>query len=181
MNKYDKVFYAQTMAQYKTTCEWWGIDIMSMYDNIERDYPNAAKAIQKMHSPFDESDYYVAQPLHFEHPRFVYEAIANLIPTHNEVYYNMKTTEQNKKFKDLNMCSWSRDVSVRRMDLIAGILLFAEEFILQPLSSVNVTFTDKKLTVYSNLVTFKVSKHEEKTYVSIRMKDVILLEFVIHN
>lgn len=62
-----------------------------------------------------------------------------------------------------------------------AVILFAEEFILQPITSKNVIFTKNKLTVYGNVVTLKVSKHEKKTYVSIRIRNVILLEYVILN
>lgn len=79
------------------------------------------------------------------------------------------------------MCSWNRFVSIKRIDLLMAVILFAEEFILQPITSKNVIFTEKKLTVYGNVVTLKVSKHEKKTYVSIRIRNVILLEYVILN
>ena len=79
------------------------------------------------------------------------------------------------------MCSWNRFVSIKRIDLLMAVILFAEEFILQPITSKNVIFTEKKLTVYGNVITLKVSKHEKKTYVSIRIRNVILLEYVILN
>lgn len=79
------------------------------------------------------------------------------------------------------MCSWNRFVSIKRIDLLMAVILFAEKFILQPITSKNVIFTEKKLTVYGNVVTLKVSKHEKKTYVSIRIRNVILLEYVILN
>ena len=46
MSRKDKDFYVWTMAEcIKDTYEWWGIDMMSMYDNIKNDFPNATKAI----------------------------------------------------------------------------------------------------------------------------------------
>ena len=49
MNKKDKNFYVWTMEEcIKSTYEWWGIDIMSMYDNIQVDFPDATKAIKCM-------------------------------------------------------------------------------------------------------------------------------------
>ena len=72
-------------------------------------------------------------------------------------------------------------MSIRRIDLVMAILLFTEEFILKPLDSKNVNLADSKLTVYGNFVTFKISKHEEKTYVSIRIRNVILLQYIILN
>ena len=62
-----------------------------------------------------------------------------------------------------------------------AVLLFTEEFILQPVTSKNVVLTENKLTVYGNFVILKVSKHEKKTYVSIRIRNVMLLEYVILN
>ena len=53
MSRKDKDFYVWTMAEcIKDTYEWWGIDMMSMYDNIKKDFPNAAKAIKKMYSKY---------------------------------------------------------------------------------------------------------------------------------
>lgn len=62
-----------------------------------------------------------------------------------------------------------------------AILLFTEEFIFQPIPSQNITFSDNQLTVYGDFVTFKVYKDEEKTYVSIRIHDVIVLNYEILN
>ena len=61
------------------------------------------------------------------------------------------------------------------------VILFTEEFILQPITSKNVILTDKKLTVYGNFVTLKVSRHEEKTYIAIRIRNVIFLVYEILN
>ena len=42
MSGQNKDFYVWTMAEcIKSTYEWWGIDMMSMFDNIEKDFPNA--------------------------------------------------------------------------------------------------------------------------------------------
>lgn len=62
-----------------------------------------------------------------------------------------------------------------------AVLLFTEEFILQPISDENVTFTDNSLTVDGNFVILKVSKHIDKTNISIRIKDVMILKYVIQN
>ena len=182
MSKKDKNFYVCTMAEcIKNTYEWWGIDMMSMYDNIKKDFPNAAKAIQKMYSDFKVSKFYEAQYLFFEKPQYVYEAIASFIPLNKKLLFDIRTKEQAKEYKNINMCSWNRFVSIKRIDLLMAVLLFTEEFILQPVSSKNVILTDNKITVYGNFVTLKVSKHEDKTYVSIRIRDVMLLEYVILN
>ena len=79
------------------------------------------------------------------------------------------------------MRSWNRFISIRRMDLLMAVILFTEEFILQPITSKNVILTDKKLTVYGNFVTLKVSRHEEKTYIAIRIRNVIFLVYEILN
>ena len=88
---------------------------------------------------------------------------------------------EDEEYKNLNMCSWNEFVSVNRMDLLMAVLLFTEEFILQPIFDKNVVFSDNKLTVYGSFVTLKVSKYQDKTYISIRVRDVILLEYVILN
>lgn len=182
MNKKDKNFYVWTMEEcIKNTYEWWGIDMMSMYENIQKDFSSAAEAIQKMYDNLMETGFHKSQALAFERVQYVYEAIANLIPLHEELYFDIRTKEQSKKYKGLNMCSWNRFETINRIDLLMAVLLFTEEFILQPVSGKNVILINSKLTVYGNFVTFKVSKHEDKTYVSIKIRDVMLLEYVILN
>lgn len=182
MNKKDKNFYIWTMAEcIKSTYEWWGIDMMSMYDNIEKDFPNAIEAIKKMYHKLEIPGFYQSRSLHFEKPQFVYEVISNLVPANEILRFDIRTKEQARAYKDLNMCSWKRFVSINRMDLLMAILLFTEEFILQPISAKNVILTDKKIAIYGKFVTFKVSKHEDKTYISIRIRNVMLLEYVILN
>lgn len=182
MSKKDKDFYVWTMAEcVKDTYEWWGLDMMSMYDNIKKDFPNATAAIHKMYQNLTEPDFYESQFFVFDNVQYIYEAIANLIPPHEELRFDTRTKEQSEEYKGLNMCSWNRFVEINRIDLLLAVLLFTEEFILQPISSENVTITDNKLTVCGNFVTLEVSKDEDKTYVSITIKDVILLEYVILN
>lgn len=182
MSKKDKDFYVWTMSEcIKSTYEEWGTDIMSMYENIKRDFPHATEAIHKMYDDLKESDFYKSQSLNFEKVQYVYEAIANLIPSYEKLRFDIRTKEQSKEYKGLNLCSWNRFVTIRRIDLIMAVLLFNEEFILQSVSSKNVILTDNKLTVYGNFVILKVSKKEDKTYVSIRIRDVMLLEYVILN
>lgn len=182
MSRKDKDFYVWTMAEcIKSTYEWWGIDMMSMYNNIKKDFPNAANAIQKMYSNFNAPKFYEAQYLFFEKPQYVYEAIASLVPLYEHLRFDIRTKEQTKEYKDLNMCSWDRFVSIRRIDLLMAVLLFTEEFISKPITNKNVILTEKKIIVHGNFVTLKVSKHEKKTYISIRIRNVMLLEYVILN
>jgi hypothetical protein len=182
MSEHNKNFYVWTMEEcIKSTYEWWGINMMAMYENIEYEFPNAIEAIKNMYSNFEVPRFYEAKSLLFKNPQFVYEAISNFVPADEEIYFDIRTKEQAKEYKYLNMCSWNRFILINRMDLLMAVLLFTEEFILQPISSGNVVLTDKKLTVYGNFVTLKVSKYEEKTYISIRIRNVILLEYVILN
>ena len=45
MGKKNKDFYVSVMSEcIKSTYEWWGTDIMSMYSMIEKRFPNATKA-----------------------------------------------------------------------------------------------------------------------------------------
>ena len=90
--KKDKDFYTWTYREcIKDTYEWWGTDIMSQYDNICEDFPNAAEAIKKMYSPFDIEDYTDAKPLTFENPEFIYQAIANFIPAKQDLQFDTET------------------------------------------------------------------------------------------
>lgn len=182
MSAKNRDFYVWTMSEcIKDTYEWWGIDMMSMYDHIKEDFPNASVAIQKMYQNFDESNFNEAEYIYFEKPKYVYEAIASFIPLYKELHFDTRTRELNKEYKKLNMCSWNRFVSIRRIDLLMATLLFTEEFIFEPITSKNVILTDTKLTVYGSFVTLKVSKHEKKTYISIKIRGVMLFEYVILN
>ena len=182
MSGQKKDLYVWVMAEcIKSTYEYWGTDMMSMYDNIKKSFPNATEAIKKMYTDFEPRICYKAKALNFKNPQFVYEAISNFVPVNEELKYDLRTMELSKEYKNLNICSWNRFVSINRMDLIMAVLLFTEEFILQPITSKNVIFTEKKLTIYGNFVTLKVSKHQNKTYISIRIRNVMLLEFVILN
>lgn len=182
MNKKSKDFYVWTLGEcIKDTYEWWGIDMMSMYDHIKEDFPNAAGAIQEMYDDFDEEDYFLSKCLSFKQVQYVYQAIANLIPMKKALKFDTITKEQNKKYKDLNILPWNKFVRINRMDLLMAILLFTEEFIFYPVTSSKVVLTDTKLIVYGEHLTFKVSKHEEKTYVSIRIHDVMLLQYIMLN
>ena len=183
MSKQNKDFYVWTMAEcIKDTYEQWSLDIMSMYDHIKKDFPNATKAIHKIFTDFkNEDDCYTAESLTFKKTEYVYEAVANLIPNHNEIEFDLNTTELSKKYHYLNMCSWGEFVSIKRIDLIMAVLLFTEEFILWPIKSEKIFFTDTELSVEGKFVTLKVSKDEEETCVSIVIKDVIILQYVILN
>ena len=111
----------------------------------------------------------------------VYQALANLIPHQEELLFDIITTEQAKEYKRLNICSLNRFVEISRIDLIMAVLLFTEEFILQSIKSKNVIFTDRQLTVHGNFVTLDVSKKEDKTHVSIIVRDVTCFKYVILN
>ena len=48
MDKKSKDFYVWTLEEcIKETYEWCGIDMMSMYGNIQESFPNAAQAIRE--------------------------------------------------------------------------------------------------------------------------------------
>ena len=79
------------------------------------------------------------------------------------------------------MHSWNRFIETSRIDLLMAVLLFTEEFILEPVQSDNVNLTDNHLTVNGNFVTLEVSRKEDKTHVSILVRDVILLKYAILN
>lgn len=183
MKRKNKKFYIWAMYEcIKTTYEQWGLDMMSMYKNIKRDFPNAALAIKKMYSEFNNStDCYNASALSFDNVQYVYEAIANLIPFGKVINFDIRTKEQDKQYEYLNICSWDHFVEINRIDLIMAILLFTEEFILNPISDKKVIFKENKLIVYGNFVIFKIVKHRTKTYVSIRIRNVSLIEYIIRN
>lgn len=178
----DREFYLWAYEEcVKDTYEGWGTDMMSKYENVKKDFPNAAIAIGKMYENLNDGDVYDAQPRTFEGVNYVYEAIAKLIPQNSELRFDTRTKEQSPEYNDLNMCSWNKFVPISRIDLLMAVLLFTEEFILNPVTGRNVILTENKLTVYGSFVTFKVSKHKDKTYVSIRIRGIMLLEYVIVN
>lgn len=182
MSEKNKNFYVWTMEEcIKTTYEWWGVDMMSMYDSIKKCFPNATAAIHKMYDSLKEPDFYESKFLVFENTEYVYQALANLIPHHEELLFDIITKEQDKEYERLNICSWKRFVEISRIDLLMAVLLFTEEFILQPVTSNTVNFTEDQLTIDGTFVKLEVSKKENKTHVSILIRDVMLLEYVILN
>lgn len=183
MEKQSKDFYIWTMAEcIKDTYERWGIDMMSMFENIREDFPNATQAIHKIYTDFcDESNCYIAKPITFGNVQSVYQAISNLIPNDDELKFDLSTTEQSKEYSYLNLCSFDKFVPIRRIDLIMAILLFTEEFIIWPVTNPNVSFTQNELSVDGTFVSLKISQIEDKTQVAILIKDVILLQYVICN
>lgn len=183
MKKKDKEFYVWTMGEcVKGTYEEWGIDMMSMYGNIKKDFPNVTKAIHEMYSTFkDEKDCYQAEPLAFESPKLVYEAVANLIPLKKLLKFDLSTKNKSGEYEYLNICSFDKFVPVERIDLIMAVLLFAEEFILEPITNENVSLTDTEFSVEGTFVNLEVSKTEEETHICIEIKDVIILQYVMLN
>lgn len=179
----DKEFYVWTMDEcIKSIYEHWGIDMTSMYDNIVTDFPNAANAIHKMYRNLNVPDFYEAEPLTFEKVKYVYQAISNLIPIHKVLNFDLSTKEECDKYSYLNVCSWNKFIPIERIDLLMAILLFTEEFIFQPIPSQTISFKDNQLTVlYGDFVTFRIYKDDEKTYVSIKISNVIVLNYEILN
>lgn len=181
MTKKDKNFYIWTLENcIKSTYEYWGIDMISMYKSIEKDFPIAAVAINNIY-PSLKNYPATTQFLVFEDIRYVYEAIANLIPQHEDLLFDIKTKEQSSEYERLNICSWNKFVKIKRIDLLMAVLIFTEEFILQPISAENVALTYNSLAVDGNFVKLRVSKFEDKTNVSILIKDVMLLEYILLN
>ena len=177
-SKKSKDFYVWIMDEcIKSTYEYWGTDMMSMYRNIKRDFPNATEAIEKIYDGLSLQRIGKV----FEDVQYVYEAIANLVPQYECLYFDIRTKELSHEYKKLNMCSWGTYHKIKRIDLLMAVLLFTEEFILQPVISENVTLTDNQLTVDGTFVKLEVSKKKDKTNVSILIKDVIHLEYVILN
>ena len=79
MSEKNKDFYVWAMAEcIKDTYECWGIDMMSMYDNIKEDFSNATAAIHKMYDSLREPNFYESKFLFFEKVEYVYQALANL-------------------------------------------------------------------------------------------------------
>ena len=182
MDKKSKDFYVWTLEEcIKDTYECWGIDMMSMYDNIQKSFPNAAQVIRNMYVNWNEEEFYEAKPVSFKQVHYVYQAIANLIPLRKTLKFDIKTKEQSTKYKGLNIGSWNKFVSINRMDLLMAILLFIGEFVYYPITMGNVICAENKLIVYGEHLTFKVSKHKDKTYVSIRIHDVMLIQYIMLN
>ena len=165
----------------KTTYEQWGIDMMSVYDHIERDFPNAARAIQCMYCNFNLKACYELSPKCFDEPQFVYEMISNFISPYRKLKFNIWTRELSKEFKELNICSWSSFQNINRIDLLMAILLFTEEFAFEPITSRKVQLIEKKLVIHGTYVKFTISKLEDRTYISIRIRNVMILTYVIKN
>lgn len=177
----QETFVFALVEGIKTTYEQWGIDMMSMFEHIEKDFPNAARAIKGMYCNFNLKACYELSPKCFDEPQFVYEMISNFISPYRKLKFNIWTRELSKEYRKLNICSWSRFQTIYRIDLLMAILLFTEEFAFEPISSQKVQLTEKKLTIHGTYVKFTVSKLEDRTYISIRIRNVMILTYVISN
>lgn len=126
--------------------------MMSIYDNIKEDFPNATVAIHKIYAKLKKPNFYKSKFLVFEKVKYVYQTLANLIPHHEELRFNTITKDQSKEYEELNMmCSLDEFVEIQRIDLIMAVLLFTEEFILQPVKCKIVSLTDNQLTINGTL------------------------------
>lgn len=182
MKKKSTNFYLWALGEViKATFEWQETDTISIYSLLKKDFPNAIKALERMYSKFKEPAFCKAKPLSFEKVEYVYEAISSLISNNKTLRYDIKTKEQHKKYKKFNICSWGWYVPIERIDLIIIILLFTEEFILQPITQKNVVFTRNNLTVYGEYITFKVSRHKDKTYICIKIRNAISIQYTLLN
>ena len=178
----DRGFYIWTMAEViKETYEQWGIDLMSMWKNIQESFPNAAKAVKDMYSEFDENTIYEARGKQFDNPECVYQAVANLIPAQSILQFDVSSTAHFPEYENLRVYGWNKMTEINRIDLIAAIMLFAEEFTTMSLDDEKVIFTREKLIVQDELITFKVVKHQKRTIVNINIHGVVLLVYEIAN
>lgn len=176
MAKKNKDFYVSTMARcIQKTYECWQLDANPMYNIVRRYSNNALIAIHKIYSNLRAPDFFEADLLSFERPEYVYEAISSLIPSEKRIKVDVTIEDYS------NQCKLSNIYIARRINLIMAILLFSEQFVLQPITSKDVFYTGTELVVHGDFVTFKVSKHEEKTYVSFEVENTMLLQFEILN
>ena len=176
------MLFAEIAKSYKTACPF-SIDNQDLLDFINNStYQEDYKKPFRNHLiTIDAEDYFFAKPLNFKQVHYVFQAIANLIPLKKTLKFDIKTKEQSKKYKGLNIGSWNKFVRINRMNLLMAVLLFTEEFIYYPVTMPNVIFTDTKLIVYGEYLTFKVSRHKDKTYVSIRIHYVMELQYIMLN
>ena len=101
MSELNQDLFVFALAEgIKTTYEQWGVDMMSVYDHIERDFPNAARAIKCMYCNFNLKACYELSPKYFDEPQFVYEMISNFISPCRKLKFNIWTRELSKEFKE---------------------------------------------------------------------------------
>lgn len=186
--KRDEEFYSWVMLEcIKDTYENWGVDMMSMLPEIQEDLPTAAEAIQKMYDVVpvmkdgNSINHYQHVAKTFSDPDKVYQVIENLIPNKEKFLVDISTRVRGWYYKIFNISPCS--VKMRREDLIIAILLFTESFIFSPLTIGNVVYEEEKnkIKVYTPYIKFKISKTETKTYITIRIFRVALLQYVIRN
>ena len=178
-NEKGKEFYIGTLRNLKEIYENWGTDIMSLYEEIKEYYPNAMGALCEIYYIINP-DLYKAKFL-VKEVEYIYQALTSLIPNQEKLKFNIITKEQSKAYDEYNICPWESFSEIERINLIMPILLFTEEFILGSVKSENVIFTDDQLTVNGTFVELKILKEKDETYVSILIKDVLLLKYVICN
>lgn len=181
--KHDKDYYAWVVYQWiTTTYSEWGCDITSVWEHIEKNFPNATKAFKHMHEKVVKRAFDEAVPKQFDKPNSVCEAVASLIPIPKKdfLYFDVCTKEMKEGYEELNIYPWNRLVEIRRVDLILAIMLFAEDFATQPLSCKNVKFdAAKRLVVENKYLIFEVEKVAQHTFARIYIKGVGILEYKI--
>lgn len=177
----SKEFYIRIVENcIKSTYENWGIDMMSNWNNIIKEFPHASKAIRAIYGEFNSNTKYQVKAVQFENPQYVYEAISYLIPSNEEIYFNIETQEASPEYRNMKIYSWQDPVSIYRIDLLMAILLFTEGFILKPIKSKNVFFDGEVLTVENKYIHFQISKNQE-TYVDIKIIGVMSIRYTILN
>lgn len=172
--------YIFIFSEYiKDVYEQDGISILRYYEEeIKRDFRNAYSAIRSMYS-YKKSKIYNAKLTFNKNQKYVYDVIQALIPRKTILDFNVKTKDVKKGYEFLTMFPFGNYVRIHRIDLIAAILLFTEDFILNEISFEGIALKKGDLIAKNDFLIFSIHSLRDKIIVSIKIKGVITLEYEI--
>ena len=178
-----KSFYMWTIHEWiKDIYKEWGVNIKYFEDYIPKDFKNTYYALLKMHSIdflYSEENPDILS-VKFYKPKYVYEAISNLVPNNENLIFNIKTQVLDELIEDFEKLYVRRNINIKRIDLLTAITLFTEEFILEEISSKYVLINDvDKLMVESEHFIFTISVEEKVVNVIIEIIGVIKIVYKI--
>lgn len=178
-----KSFYMWTIHEWiKDIYKEWGVNTKYFEDYIPKDFKNIYSALLKMHSidflySEENSDMLSVK---FYKPKYVYEAISNLIPNNENLIFNIKTQVLDELIEDFEKLYVRRNINIKRIDLLTAITLFTEEFILEEISSKYVLINkENKLILKSEDIIFTISVEEKEVKVIIEIIDAVKIIYKI--
>ena len=153
-----KDFYLKTWKTILDAYQWWGKDLMALYDGLQETNPNATKSIEELYDYFCPNRYEEAIIRHYNVPNKFYQKLGELIPETDHVYVNLVVKSlKTDKYRDLE---FKEQFKQHRMDYLMAILCFAEEYAQNFLGDENIKSSKNSLSAQADNITYLVSRDE---------------------